>query len=159
MESSGRPQTGWETWNVSFLRKGWKTWGCSAWGGDDWGEDFISVYKYLKCGSQVDEARLFSVVPSNRTRGNGQKLEHREFLTNMRKEFFTVRVTGTEHWHRLPREVVESPSLVIFKTHLDTFLCDLLQETCCSRGLDSVVSRDLFQPLQFCHSVILKHQY
>ena len=42
----------------------------------------------------------------------------------MHKNFFTVRVT--EHWDRLPRKVVESPSLEIFKTHLDTYLCDLV---------------------------------
>ncbi len=41
-----------------------------------------------------------------------------KFCINMRKKFFTVRVT--EHWNRLPRVVVESPSLEIIKTHLDT---------------------------------------
>ena len=42
----------------------------------------------------------------------------------MRKNFFPLRVT--EHWNRLHREVVESPSLEIFKTHLDKVLCSLL---------------------------------
>jgi len=42
----------------------------------------------------------------------------------MRKNYFTLRVT--EHWNRLPREVVESPSLEIFKTRLDDVLCSLL---------------------------------
>jgi len=33
----------------------------------------------------VDEVRLFSVVPGNKTRGNRHRLEHRKFHTNMRK--------------------------------------------------------------------------
>lgn len=32
----------------------------------------LAVYKYLECCSQVDEARLFSVVCNDRTRDNGQ---------------------------------------------------------------------------------------
>jgi len=52
------------------------------------------------------------------------KLKHRKFCLNMRKNFFPLRVT--EHWNRLPRGVVDSPSLEIFKTCLDKVLCSLL---------------------------------
>jgi len=64
------------------------------------------------------------VVPSNRTRGNEHKLKHRNFFLNMRKNFLPLRVT--EHWNRLPREVVDSRALEILKTCLDEVLCSLL---------------------------------
>ncbi|KGL75142.1 hypothetical protein N309_05247, partial [Tinamus guttatus] len=51
---------------------------------------------------------------------NGHELKHQKFHRNLRKNFLTVKVV--EHWNRLPREVMESPSLEIFKIHLDTSL-------------------------------------
>ncbi|KAK4824376.1 hypothetical protein QYF61_014036 [Mycteria americana] len=71
--------------------------------------DLINIHKYLKGGWKEDGARFFSVVPSDRTRGNGHKLKHEQCHLNIRKHFFTVRVT--EHWHRLPRKVAEFPRM------------------------------------------------
>ena len=81
----------------------------------------------------MDEAGLLSVVCSGRTRSSGLKLEHGKSHTNMQKKFFMVRMT--EHWNRLPREVVEYLYMEIFKTWLDVYLCNLLKSTCYSRGV------------------------
>jgi len=86
--------------------------------------DLRNASKSLQGGCQEDGAKLFPVVPSDRTRGNGHKLKPRKFQLKTRKKFFPLRVT--EPWPRLPREVVESPSLEIFQPHLDTVLCSLL---------------------------------
>ena len=67
--------------------------------------DLITVCKHLKCGSQVNPGRLFSVASNNRTRGNGRNTGS-STLTQGR-----TLLSVMQHWNRLPREAVECPSL------------------------------------------------
>lgn len=78
--------------------------------------------KYLMSEIQVDEARLFLVVPRNRS-GQAQT-ETKEFSYEYEDKFLYFVVMG--HWKKLPGEVVQSHSLKILKTYLGAFQHDLL---------------------------------
>ena len=47
--------------------------------------DLTKGYKYLQGECQEDGARLCSLVPSDRTRGNGHRLQHKKFLLSTRR--------------------------------------------------------------------------
>ena len=85
-----------------------------------WG-DLDNVHIYVMGGNEEDLARLFSVVSRERTEGNMNKLKYRKPHLNIRKHLL-------QRWlkMRVPREVVEYPSLAMFKTQPDMVLSNQL---------------------------------
>ncbi|KAK4828402.1 hypothetical protein QYF61_026156 [Mycteria americana] len=78
--------------------------------------DLNVAFQYLKEAYKKGD-RLFSRACSNRTREG-------RFRLDLRKKFFMMRVV--KHWNRLPREVVDAPSLETFKVRLDGALSNLI---------------------------------
>jgi len=86
--------------------------------------DLIAAFQYLKGAHRKDGENIFSRACCDRTRSNGFKLRKGRFTLDRRRKFFTVRVV--KHWNRLPREVVEAPSLETLKARLDGALRNLV---------------------------------
>jgi len=84
-------------------------------------EDLVAAFQYLN--GAKDRDRLFSRACCSRKRRNGFKLKEGRFRLDIMK-FFTM--TVVKHWNRLPREVVDVPSLETFKVRLDGALSNLV---------------------------------
>jgi len=61
---------------------------------------------------------------SDRKRGNGFKLKQGRFRLDTTDNFFTMQVV--RHRNRLPKKVVDAPSLEVFKARLDGALSNLV---------------------------------
>ena len=73
--------------------------------------------KYLKGAYRKDGDNLLSKACCDRTRSNGFKPRQGRVRLDIRKKFCTMRVV--KPWNRLPREVIDAPSLETFKLRLD----------------------------------------
>jgi len=82
------------------------------------------AFQYLKGRYRKEGDRLFSRVCGNRTRGNGFKHKEGRFRLDIREKSFTVRLVRP--WNRLPRDVVDAPSLETLKARLDKALGNLI---------------------------------
>lgn len=69
-------------------------------------------------------ASLFSLIMDSRMCGNSTKLHQRRVRLDIRKILFIVSMV--KHCNRLPREVVGSPQLSVFKMHLDSVFNNFL---------------------------------
>lgn len=67
---------------------------------------------------------FFFQISSDRTRGSSLKLWQGRFRLDVGKSIITGRLLM--HWDRLPREVVEPPSLEMFKSHVAVILGDMV---------------------------------
>ena len=99
---------------------------------------------------QRNIAKLFSAMRGKRTMGNGP---NRKFCATVHKNIFTVRVT--EHWNSCPGRLwsllVWRPSRPAWTPTCATWS----REPALAGGLDTMISRGSFQPLQFYDSMTL----
>ena len=62
-------------------------------------------------------------MDTDKTREDGFKVRQGRFRLDIRRKFFSQRVVS--HWNRMPKEVVDAPSLETFKARLDMALGSL----------------------------------
>ena len=86
--------------------------------------DLTAAFQYLKGAYKQEGEWLFTMVDSDRTRGNGFKLRQGRFRLDIRKKFFHTESGDT--LNRLPKEVVDAPSLEAFRARLDVALGSLV---------------------------------
>ncbi|RMC11207.1 hypothetical protein DUI87_12122 [Hirundo rustica rustica] len=82
--------------------------------------DLITPKNFLKGVCRQLGVGLFLQAATDRMRGHSLRLRQGKYKLDIRKNFFTERVI--KYWNSLPGEVVESPSLGVFRKRLDVAL-------------------------------------
>ncbi|KAF7248244.1 LINE-1 retrotransposable element ORF2 protein [Varanus komodoensis] len=82
--------------------------------------DMLATYRYVRRRHMEMGRDLFFPAEEGRTRSNGAKLREPRFHLDARKHFLTVRTPRV--WNGLPREVIEAPSMQVFKDRLDVYM-------------------------------------
>ena len=106
------------------MKKGSERWTCSVWRRED-SVDFIVAIQYLKGDNKQEGGRRFTWSDSDMKRENVFKIKEGRFRIDMKRKFFTQ--TVVRHWHMLPREAVNVPSLEALRARLDGALGSLIQ--------------------------------
>lgn len=75
-------------------------------------------YIIISAGGGKERKDLMKSYFSHWSSIKAHKMKYRNFHFNRRRNFSTVR--AVKHWHRLPSQDVESPSLEIFEQQQDT---------------------------------------
>ena len=84
----------------------------------------VAVYQLTRRDQLELGEALFPRAPPRVTRNNGHKLLERRSRLDIRRHYFTVRAARL--WNGLPREVVLSPTLGVFKRRLDKYLAGVI---------------------------------
>ena len=84
----------------------------------------VHLYQMMHAGVDVEPSEMFTLNASGVTRGHSLKICKPLALTRVRQNSFAVR--SINDWSRLPADVIESPSVDIFKKRLDSLLGAIL---------------------------------
>ena len=78
----------------------------------------IEVFKLLNNFENINHEQFFELDFSNR-RGHSMKLKKQRARTNLRQQFFSLRVVN--EWNSLPPQVIGAKSINSFKNLIDKY--------------------------------------
>ncbi len=82
--------------------------------------DLVETYIILNYIDNVNVDIFFELTSQLTTRNNGLKLKGQRFNTDLRKNYFNVRVIN--FWNKLPATVVQANTMATFKARLDKYV-------------------------------------